>query len=141
MISFLIAICKGEMGSSLGLPNNISGGVIKSTWYSPERRELLVTCTSLYFKRILKRIVNKAPRLHNALDNSSSPHFLVAKDHLPDASHRLYHRACKLVCQLIAQLFKDDQLHAAWLSPACFMVDNNPMFIPRICLSWYDNAH
>ena len=70
VISFLIAVCGGEEGSSLGLPSNINNGVIKCAWYLPKRREVLITCTSLYFQRILKRIVNKAPRWHNAVDNS-----------------------------------------------------------------------
>ena len=140
MISFLIAICKGERGSSLGLPDNIKDGVVKRTWYWPERGEVLITCTSLYFKRTLKRIINRAPRFYNSSDNSSIPHSLVARDHLPDASHKLYHRACRVVRQLISQLFKDNQLLAAWINPACFMVNKEPVFVPRISLSWYDGA-
>ena len=139
VISFLVAIA-GEKASSLGLPKNIKEGVIKNAWFCPERRELQITCTSLYFKRALKRIVNKAPILPNTTNNASSPHFLVARDHIPDASHRLYHRACKVVRQLIAHLFKEEQLHSAWISPACYMLNNKPVFVPRIVLSWYDNA-
>ena len=51
VIAFFVAICKGKDGSSLGLPANIEDGVIKRAWFSPERGEILITCTSMYFKR------------------------------------------------------------------------------------------
>ena len=140
VIFFLTAICGGEKGALRGLPSNIREGVIVNVWYSPRRRELRVTCSSLYFKRILKRLINKAPRLHNPVDNSSCPHFLVARDHIPSDSHKLYHRACKLVRQLAAQLFKDGQLHAVWVSPVAYLVDNKPTFVPRVSFVWYDDA-
>ena len=101
---------------------------------------MLITCSSLHFKRIIKRIVNKAPKLYSPLDRSSSPHYLVARDHVPDASHKLYHKACKLVRQLTAKLFQDSELHAAWISPVCYMVENQPMFVLRISLSWYNDT-
>ena len=140
VIAFFVAICKGKDGPSLGLPANIEDGVIKRAWFSPERGEILITCSSMFFKRTLKRILNKSSMVYNSVDGSSVPHRLVARDHLPDASHRFYHRACRAIRRLTAKLFRDNLLLAAWVNPVPFMVNNKPIFAPRISLSWYDGS-
>ena len=138
---FISQIVRRQSGPAPGPSSQLGDPLVKRAWYDATQKNIIVTCKSLHQKRTLKRQINQCPFLKTSPATCPpSPHHLVAREYLPDPSHKLYFRAVKLIRKHFGNMINKGQLASVWINPVQFYMNGRAILAPRVVLTWFDGA-
>ena len=106
--------------------------VIISANYSHVKKGVIVFCTSLFVKRVVKRLLNTFMRTLAHVKRRGQ----FARDLTPDDRHVTYHRCVRSIRDQFKELVRRRHLTGLRINPIVYMVNNRPTLLPRVVLEW-----
>ena len=106
--------------------------VVLSATYSQVKKGVVVFCSSLFVKRVLKRFINRGSRSPTHVRK----HGQFARDLTPGGHHVTYHRCVRVIRDQFKELVRRGVLSGLWINPIAYMLDDTPTLLPRVVLEW-----